>query len=217
MATRFVVFLTLSSLLIFSLLSTPSFSSQNDDDDDDEEDLSFLDDGANAAASSHSHHDLDPSDFDFPEGGDSDEDDDAYGNYDDFQVPSEFENDDDEDSTSSNPDFDERDVVVLKEGNFSEFVEGKRYVMVEFYAPWCGHCKALAPEYAAAATELKAEGDVVLAKVDATEESEVAEKYGVQGYPTMFFFIDGVHKPYPGQRTKSVLSLSLCGCVLATF
>ncbi|KAK6136298.1 hypothetical protein DH2020_029962 [Rehmannia glutinosa] len=73
--------------------------------------------------------------------------------------------------------------------------------MVEFYAPWCGHCQALAPEYAAAAEELKDE-TVALAKVDATEEAELSQKFDVQGFPTVYFFVDGVHKPYPGQRTN---------------
>ncbi|CAN4114269.1 unnamed protein product [Withania somnifera] len=76
--------------------------------------------------------------------------------------------------------------------------------MIEFYAPWCGHCQALAPEYAAAATELKGES-VMLAKVDATEEAELVQKYDVQGYPTVFFFIDGVHKPYNGERNKDAI------------
>ena len=91
--------------------------------------------------------------------------------------------------------------AILKEKNFTDAVKNNRFVMVEFYAPWCGHCQALAPEYAAAATELKGE-DVILAKVDATEENELAQQYDVQGFPTVHFFVDGIHKPYNGQRTK---------------
>ncbi|MED6167123.1 Protein disulfide isomerase-like 1-4, partial [Stylosanthes scabra] len=59
--------------------------------------------------------------------------------------------------------------------------------MVEFYAPWCAHCRELAPEYAAAASELKNYG-VVLAKIDATAEQELAHEYDVQGFPSIFFF-----------------------------
>lgn len=105
-----------------------------------------------------------------------------------------------EDADSGAPAVDEKDVLVLKESNFSDVVSKNRYVLIEFYAPRCGYCQHLAPEYAAAATELK--GEVILAKVDATEENDLAQKFEVQGFPTIFFFIDGVHKQYTGQRTK---------------
>lgn len=190
MATRVIPSLILLSLLLFSLLSTPILASSTDDDDDDE-DLSFLEEPqpGDAVPSNHGHTDAEY----------SDDEDEEFENYDDFDVPSEFNhggNEDDEVAT-----FDEKDVVVLTDGNFSDFIDDNKYVMVEFYAPWCGHCKALAPEFAAAATELKA-ANVKLAKVDATEANELAENYEVQGFPTIYFFADGEHITYSGQRTK---------------
>ncbi|PSS14395.1 Protein disulfide isomerase-like [Actinidia chinensis var. chinensis] len=70
--------------------------------------------------------------------------------------------------------------------------------------PWCGHCQSLAPEYTAVETVLKDEA-VALAKVDATEERELAAEYEVQGFPTVYFFVDGEHQAYIGQRTKEAI------------
>ncbi len=71
----------------------------------------------------------------------------------------------------------------------------------------CGHCKSLAPEYAAAATALKAsKPDVLLAKVDATVETALATRFDVQGFPTLKWFVDGeLAGDYTGGRTSAEL------------
>jgi protein disulfide-isomerase A6 len=80
-------------------------------------------------------------------------------------------------------------VTVLTEANFDSVVKDpNKNVLVEFYAPWCGHCKKLAPDYEKLAKIFSSEKDVVIANLDATEHRAPAESYGVSGYPTIKWF-----------------------------
>ncbi|KAG4145562.1 hypothetical protein ERO13_D05G102300v2 [Gossypium hirsutum] len=190
--TSFRCFLVLS-LVSFLLLSTvlPSISTNDEQDD---EDLRFLEETEGKSVDIASLPHLSDSDDDqFPEDHEEDED-----------SGSEQETDDPLSDPYKAPQIDEKDVVVLTQGNFSDFIKNNKFGMVEFYAPWCGHCQSLAPEYAAAATEMKGEG-VVLAKVDATQEDELAEEYDVEGLPTIYFLVDGKHTLYPAARNKDAI------------
>jgi protein disulfide-isomerase A1 len=97
----------------------------------------------------------------------------------------------------------EDDVYVLTDAAFDEFIKEHPHALVEFYAPWCGHCKKLAPEYAKAAKALKSQGGAVLAKVDSTVEKGLAERFQIKGYPTLKFFINGSPIEYNGGRTET--------------
>lgn len=100
----------------------------------------------------------------------------------------------------------EDDVIALTKDNFSEYIKENDLVLAEFYAPWCGHCKALAPEYEEAATNLK-EKNIKLVKVDCTENGDLCQEYGVEGYPTLKVFrgLDNI-AGYQGQRKAASIT-----------
>ncbi|KAG2233191.1 thioredoxin-like protein [Thamnidium elegans] len=91
------------------------------------------------------------------------------------------------------------DVLSLTEKTFDQQVLDQDLMLVEFFAPWCGHCKALAPEYEVAATTLK-EKNIKIAKVDCTENQDLCQKYEVRGYPTLKIFRNGETSEYKGAR-----------------
>lgn len=94
----------------------------------------------------------------------------------------------------------ESNVIALTKDTFGDFVKEHDLVLAEFYAPWCGHCKALAPKYEEAATELKSK-DIALVKVDCTAEEDLCRDYEVDGYPTLKVFRGpNDPKPYGGAR-----------------
>jgi len=93
-------------------------------------------------------------------------------------------------------------VLVLSDSNFAEAINAYETLLVEFYAPWCGHCKKLAPEYAKAAAALKKDG-LSIAKMDATANDRIPSQFGVEGFPTLKFFRSGKASDYTGGRTES--------------
>ena len=99
------------------------------------------------------------------------------------------------------------DVVELTEANFqSKVLNSDDIWIVEFYAPWCGHCKNLVPEYKKAASALK--GIAKVGAVDMTQHQSVGQPYNVQGFPTLKIF--GADKKKPTDFNGRFFSFSEC-------
>nr|BAH80467.1 putative protein disulfide isomerase [Lentinula edodes] len=94
---------------------------------------------------------------------------------------------------------DASDVLTLTTSDFSAKVDNEPLILVEFFAPWCGHCKALAPHYEEAATALK-DKDIKLAKVDCVDQADLCQANGIQGYPTLRVYKNGTPSDYQGPR-----------------
>lgn len=95
-------------------------------------------------------------------------------------------------------------VLVLDESSWDNAIKGNRFILVEFYAPWCGHCTQLAPEYASAARQLQPH-NVPLAKLDVSTEVRIAEEQNVRGYPTIRLYSDGRMQEYFGAHTEQAI------------
>jgi len=101
------------------------------------------------------------------------------------------------------PEKQEGDVIVVVGKSFNDIVmDDSKDVLVEFYAPWCGHCKKLTPIYDEVAKNLKHNKHLIIAKVDATANE--VEQVSIKGFPTIKFFPGGKKSApvdYDGERT----------------
>lgn len=95
------------------------------------------------------------------------------------------------------------EVPYLTAQEFDE-TTGEGYHFVAFTAPWCGHCKRLKGPFAEAAGEL--DGLVQFAHIDATQETELKDRFEVTGYPTIKFIANGEMRDYKGGRSAPELA-----------
>lgn len=104
-------------------------------------------------------------------------------------------------------DWDKEPVKVLVSSNFDEVAFNKdKHVLVEFYAPWCGHCKQLVPIYDKLGEHFKDSEDVVIAKMDATVNE--LEHTKITSFPTIKLYSKGDNKAidYNGPRTLEAMT-----------
>lgn len=101
-------------------------------------------------------------------------------------------------------------VIDLIPGNFDDVVlKSGKPALVEFFAPWCGHCKTLAPIYEELAAKFESQKDkITIAKVDADAERSLGTRFGIQGFPTIKYFDGKSDKPedYNGGRDLESLT-----------
>jgi len=92
------------------------------------------------------------------------------------------------------------DASELNKDNFSELA-GERAAFIKFFAPWCGHCKAMAPAWEALMADFKDSKEIFVEECDCTGGCKsLCESVGVQGYPTIKYGDPSMLQDYKGQR-----------------
>ncbi|XVF73975.1 hypothetical protein PTKIN_Ptkin13bG0024100 [Pterospermum kingtungense] len=97
-------------------------------------------------------------------------------------------------------------LLELDDSNFDSAISSFDYILVDFYAPWCGHCKRLSPQLDEAAPILAGlKEPIVIAKLNADKFTTLARKHEIRGYPTLKLFMHGVPVDYYGPRKATLL------------
>ena len=92
-------------------------------------------------------------------------------------------------------------AIDLTADNFDTEVSADKTALVKFFAPWCGHCKRMAPAWAQLTTEFASSDKVVIGDVDCTIHKDLCSRFGVRGYPTLKAFKNGEPVDYNSGRS----------------
>ncbi|KAL0214224.1 hypothetical protein P9112_006408 [Eukaryota sp. TZLM1-RC] len=94
-------------------------------------------------------------------------------------------------------------IEVLTSTNYDETISSDKYTFVKFYAPWCGHCKSMAPQWEQLADLAKSFNDqITIAEVNGDVSKDIMKKESIRGFPTLKLFKNGkVVADFKGQRT----------------
>lgn len=106
-------------------------------------------------------------------------------------------------------------TIEINEGNFeAEVLKATQPVLVDFWAPWCGPCKMLAPVLEEIATEQA--GRAKVAKLNVDENPSLAQRFGIQAIPTLLYFINGqMREQSVGAVSKKAIVTKLEGLAAA--